>query len=345
MANNSKALVAENLLATVVYLFSKHFVVSPKFLMKILPMLRREIRNFPFLFGIHMHGVSHPDAEGLLCRVIASGKIEREEFKEKDRFWAKPRIKHKLVSNISLGEMEAAAKQVGTTLVELERKVAVLSRLVGGNPENIEKFSIKFLINKFVQPTAWFYQSGRWETEKSSLKYKGLRQITIGPVSIPLPDFVRELVPLQRLIFKIYVGLLARKGEPNSEFHFRIRALKKACLKRNLSGEKVFLFGYILNVPRKLEGCSELFECTLSDSLLFQNGNRRVNVILDGSAQARWEKPPEDFVKYEVMALGTVAYDHIDASAILGLSELPEPREKLISENTSVTLLDFCQHA
>lgn len=336
MKKNPKAF-GENILATVVNLFSKHFFVSPKFLMKVLPMLRLEIPNLPFFFGIHKHGVSHPDAECILHAAEASGKIERSEFKEKGQFlWSEPRIKYKLYSNLSLAEMDATAKQLGVTLPQLERKVEVLANKYGGNPEYIEESTIKYLINKFRQPTAWLYFSGRWEIKQSSLQYKGLRQFTIGPVSVPIPDFVVELMPLQRLIFEVYVPLLAKKDEPNSERYFRINALKKAGREGNLSGEKVFLFGYILNIPKKLEDRTERFQCTMSDSWFFSNRDRRINLILDGSARASFERDLKDFTKYEIMVLGTMANDHVNVSAILKIAELPKRKRDSI-----VTLKDF----
>lgn len=321
-------------LALVVKLFSKHFIVSPTFLMKVLPLLKILIPKFPpFMIGIHKHGVSHSDAEYLLRRAEEEGKIIRREFK-KEIYFFKPKIKYQLKSTLSYTEIDQIVREIGIPLEVIDEKVATIARRYGGNPENIEKASLKWILNRFREPTAWLYYSPRWEMREYEMKYRGLKQLIIGPLSIPLPDFVKELIPVQKMIFKIYASVVGKKKEPNSEYHFKINALKKRKGAYSLQGEKVVLFGYLYTPPVKLMDETECLVCTFCDSAFFPNENHKIKLLIDSSDQAIFEDNPINFLKYQLMILGKVSDGHIRVSAILKITELTENKHKQIHINS-----------
>lgn len=328
-------------LALTVHLFSDHFTVSPKFLVKVLPMLGNEIPSFPlFLFGIHHHGVSSPDAEYLLHRAIECGRIVSREAENKRLLWCKPRIRMELLPNVSSSQVDDIAQELGLCLPLLRQKVATLATRYGGNPENIEKASLKLVLDKFREPTAWLYWSCRWEEQQFERKYRGLKQISIGPLSLPVPDFVRELKPPQRLIFNVYASVMKEKEAPNSDYHFRINALKKHNRTRDLSGEKVVLFGYLLGTPTKIDDGTERLSCRFCDSFFFPNKGHKIDLILDSSGQGGLEKGLKELLRYELMVLGTIVNTHINASAVLRMRTLPEIFSRK-NEEKQVTLLEL----
>ncbi len=326
----------------VIHLFSEYFIVSPKFLSKIMPRLYLELLNFPpFFFGIYHHGVSHPNTEYLLHEAVKRGIITKREFKKREKFWQKPKIKYKLLSNLSPSQIDRIAREIGLSLSVLKRKIRVLATEYGGNPENIEEKSIKWVLNRFLEPTAWLYWSVRWEKEKLHTSYKGLRQFHVGPVSVPLPDFTRELRPAKKLIFEIYGDVLSKKEEENIGHHFRINQLKKDRRFENLSGEKVFLFGHLLDVPIRLKDGTERLLATFCDSPFFPNEGHRIKIFMDGSVQANFERNPEELAKYQVMLLGAIDNNHINTTAILKISELSNTFFKKGVPDNFKTLLDF----
>jgi len=312
--------------------FSKHFSVTPLYLMKILPHLSNKITGFPtFLMGIHHGGPSHPDTEYLYNAALNHEILLTTEFKNKNWGGFRSDKREKLISELSYGERDQLFDELRISRHYFEKTVSQLAKKY--TPPQIEEASIKWILNKFTEPTSWLYWSDRWEKEKTKMTYHGMKTLSIGPVTIPFPDFVQTLIPAQRSIFEAYTKIINQKSEINSDHHYRINALKTLKRKISVSGEKVVFFGYITNTPTKEKGDAQLATFSLCDSIFYPNDNHKIKVVLDTSEKSNYEEELQHFIKYQIMLLGTASNAHIRASAILKVTDLV----KTLSEMKSPT--------
>jgi hypothetical protein len=303
--------------------------------MKILPTLSIELLDFPFHpVGLHYHGISHSNAEYLMHAAISSGKISKEEYDGGSFFNIK--IREKLVSNLSPTEVEQIANNIGVSLPFLERKVKSLATLYGGNPENIEKATLKRLISYFKEPTSWLYRSSRWEQYEKEWNLTGISIIHVGPLSLPFPELAKELTDEQAKLFKIYAKVISRKEEPNYDYHFRINKLKKK--KTNVDGERVVLFGFLVGRVSKLDDGTNRFRATLCDSPYFPNPKHKITIILDGSEHATFDEDLRKLAGYELMILGKINGRNIRVSACLKVRVLPKIKPPKRKEQLSLGL-------